>query len=86
MRVVCLSEPRVIIRIFTPNVRMLNLLEEMKLCQQTDKNKLTNYIKNYMSLKRNVTIVTMKHQHIKLYFKKKEGNTYNYCTKYFLHF
>lgn len=39
MRVVCLSEPRAIIRIFTPNVRMLNLLEEMKLCQQTDKNK-----------------------------------------------
>ena len=39
MRVVCLSELRAIIRIFTPNVRMLNLLEEMKLCQRTNKNR-----------------------------------------------
>lgn len=39
MRVVSLSEPRTIIRIFTPNVRMLNLLKEMKLCQHTDKSR-----------------------------------------------
>ena len=38
MRVVSLSEPRTIIRIFTPNVQMLNLLKEMKLCQRTNKN------------------------------------------------
>lgn len=39
MRVVSLSEPRTIIRIFTPNVRMLNLLKEMKLCQHSDSSK-----------------------------------------------
>lgn len=39
MKVICLSEPRAIIIIFTPNVRMLNLLEEMKLCQHTDKSR-----------------------------------------------
>lgn len=50
MRVICLSEPRAIIRIFTPNVRMLNLLEEMKLCQQTDKNKYDQLYKELHEL------------------------------------
>lgn len=39
MKVVCLSEPRAIIRIFAPNVSMLNILEEMKVCQHTDKSR-----------------------------------------------
>nr|DAY42077.1 MAG TPA: hypothetical protein [Caudoviricetes sp.] len=52
MRVVCLSEPKAIIRIFTPNVRMLNLLEEMKLCQQTDKNKYAQLYKELYEIEK----------------------------------
>lgn len=52
MKVVCLSEPRAIIRIFTPNVRMLNLLEEMKLWQHTDKNKYDQLYKELHKLEK----------------------------------
>lgn len=52
MRVVCLSEPRAIIRSFTPNVGMLKLLEEMKLCQQTDKNKYDQLYKELYELEK----------------------------------
>ena len=52
MKVVCLSESRAIIRIFTPNVGMLNLLEEMKLCQQTDKNKYAQLYKELYEIEK----------------------------------
>ena len=50
MRVVSLSEPSAIIRIFTPNVGMLNLLKEMKLCQHTDKSKYDQLYKELHDL------------------------------------
>lgn len=50
MRVVSLSEPSAIIRIFIPNVGMLNLLEEMKLCQHTDKSKYDQLYKELHDL------------------------------------
>lgn len=52
MRVVSLSEPRAIIRIFTPNVRMLNFLEEMKLCQHNNKSKYEQLYKELYELEK----------------------------------
>lgn len=52
MRVICLSEPRAIIRIFTPNIEMLKLLGEMKLCQQTDKSKYDQLYKELHELEK----------------------------------
>lgn len=50
MRVVSLSEPRAIIRIFTPNVQMLNLLKEMAIYQLTDKTKYDQLYKELHDL------------------------------------
>lgn len=52
MKVVCLSEPRAIIRIFTPNVQMLNLLKEMTIYQLTDKNKYDQLYKELYELEK----------------------------------
>lgn len=50
MKVVCLSEPKAIIRIFTPNVQMLNLLKEMTIYQLTDKTKYDQLYKELHDL------------------------------------
>lgn len=52
MRVVSLSEPRAIIRIFTPNVQMLNLLKEMAIYQLTDKTKYDQLYKELHELEK----------------------------------